>query len=69
MAALGVQKATAIAIRIDINNALGLELSRMFLGIFGGAEQHRLFRVPAGINNRARRPPPFGPHRAQCLGL
>ena len=57
VAALGTQEAAAIAIGIDIDDRLGLELRFMGFNPFGAAQQHRFLGIPTGIDDGPRRPP------------
>ena len=47
----------AVAVRIDVGNAVGAQFVVMLLGPFGRAQEPRLFAVPRAINNGALRLP------------
>ena len=63
------EKAAAVAVGVDVDDPLLLELRGVGLDPFGGAEQHRLLAVPAGIDQRALRPPAGFRQRADGLRL
>ena len=69
VAAANAQKAPPIAVGVDIGHALGLQLSGVGLGPFGGAQQHRLLGVPAGVDDRPLGLPAGLDQRPQRLGL
>ena len=57
VAALGIEEAAAVAVGVDVEQRLPLQLVGMGLGPFGRAEQPRLLAVPARVDDGARRPP------------
>ena len=69
VATLGLQETAAIAVGVDVDHALGLQLGGVLFGPFGRAEQHRLFGIPAGVDDGPRRSPAFRPERTERFGL
>ena len=53
LAAADIEDAAAIAVAVDVEHGLFLQFGGMGLGPFGRAQQHRLFRVPAGVDDGA----------------
>src|SRR6478736_9661182 len=51
--ALHVKKAAAIAVSINVDGGVLVELVGMELSPFSGAEQHGLFTIPGAINDGA----------------
>ena len=53
LAAADIEDAAAIAVAVDVEHRLLLQLGGMGLGPFGRAQQHRLLAVPAGVDDGA----------------
>src|SRR5437016_11288598 len=59
MRAIRFQEAAPVAVSIDVDGAVLLQLIGVVLCPFGGAQQHGLFTVPGAINNGAFWLPPL----------
>ena len=69
MAARGAEEAAAVAVGVDVDERLALELIGVRLGPFGRAQEARLLTVPAGVDDGPRRPPALAVELSQRLGL
>ncbi len=69
VAALGAEEAAAVAVGIDVDESLGLQLVAVRLGPLGGAKEHRLFAVPARVDDRPLRLPAGLDETTERLGL
>ena len=69
VAALRPQEAALVGVGIDVGHGLLLQFGGVGFRPFGGADQARLLRVPAGIDQGALRPPAGPGQGADRLGL